>query len=171
MKESEIIKLAVEASKDYDAKQRIKNIRVRHDKRLRNTRLLLKHYNYFRNHADESVYKSSQLDAVEVLDEIEDDKSEIYIQSIKKSSDKTCVILSHIKAMLDLYELYCIKAGVSEQRKLRVLKSFYFDSMKMYEIAINENIAERTCFRDLDDAINKMSALIFGIDAVHEMSE
>jgi len=168
---AEIIKLAVEASKAYDTKQRVKNIKVRHDKRLRNTRLLLKHYNYFRNHADESIYKSSQLDAVEVLDEIEDDISEVYIQSIKKSSDKTCVILSHIKSMIDLYELYCVKAGTSEQRKLRVLKAFYFDSMKMCDIAINENIAERTCFRDLDDAINKMSALIFGIDAVHEMSE
>lgn len=171
MDKAEIIKLAVEASKAYDAKQRIKDKKARHDKRLRNTRLLLKHYNYFRNHADESIYKSSQLDAVEILDEIEDDKSEVYIQSIKKSSDKTIVILSHIKAMLDLYELYCLRAGASEQRKLRVLKAFYFDSMKMYDIAINEDVAERTCFRDLDDAVNKMSALIFGIDAVHEMSE
>ena len=73
--------------------------------------------------------------------------------------------------MLDLYELYCLRAGASEQRKSRVLKAFYFDSMKMYDIAINEDVAERTCFRDLDDAVNKMSALIFGIDAVHEMSE
>ena len=60
MDKAEIIKLAVEASKAYDAKQRIKDKKARHDKRLRNTRLLLKHYNYFRNHADESIYKSSQ---------------------------------------------------------------------------------------------------------------
>jgi len=69
--------------------------------------------------------------------------------------------------MLDLYDRYCLKAEASEQRKLRVLKSFYFDSMRMCDIAINENVVERTCFRDLDDAVNKMSALIFAIDAVH----
>jgi hypothetical protein len=171
MDKAEIIKIAVEASKEYDQKQRIKNIKSRHDKRLRNTRLLLKHYNYFRCHADESIYKSSQLNAIDVLDEIDDCRSDVYIQSIKKSAIKTSVIISHIKNMLDLYEAYCIKVDPSEQRKMRVLQNFYFDGMKMCEIAINEHVVERTCFRDLDDAINKMSALIFGIDAVNEMSE
>lgn len=171
MDKAEIIRIAVEASKEYDQKQRIKNLKSRHDKRLRNTRLLLKHYNYFRSHVDNSIYQSSQLKAVDVLDEIDDCRSDVYIQSIKKSAAKTFIILSHINAMLELYQAYCDKAGQSEQRKSRVLKSLYFDQVKRSDVLRIENISESTYFRDIDDALNTLSALIFGIDAVHEMTE
>jgi hypothetical protein len=171
MDKAEIIKIAVEASKEYDQKQRVKNIKSRHDKRLRNTRLLLKHYNYFHCHADESIYKSSQLNAIDVLDEIDDCRSDVYIQSIKKSAIKTNIILSHINAMVELYRAYCDRVGASEQRKFRVLKSFYFDQAIRLDIMRKEHISESTFFRDIDDAINTLSALIFGIDAVHEMTE
>lgn len=168
---AEIIRLTVEACKEYDSRQRIKNIKSRHDKRLRNTRLLLKHYNYFRNHAEESIYKSNQLNAVEVLDEIDDCRSDVYIQSIKKSAAKTAIIISHINAMLEIYQAFCDKTGPSEQRKFRVLKSFYFDQIKRFDVMEMEHISESTYFRDIDDAVNTLSALIFGIDAVHEMTE
>ena len=168
---ADVIKITVETVKEYEAEQRLKNKKSRLDWRLRNTRLLLKHYNYFRNHVDESIYCSKQLSTIDALEDIEDYSANINIQSIKKSAQKTFVILSHINAMLDLYEIYCFKTGASEQRKLRVLKAYYFDQMRMVDIAINENVAERTCTRDLFDAINKLSALIFGIDSVHEMVE
>ena len=131
----------------------------------------MKHYNYFRNHADESIYKSSQLDAVEVMDEIDDCRSDVYIQSIKKSAAKTAIVISHINNMLEIYQAYCDKTGPSEQRKFRVLKSFYFDQVERSEVMLIEHISERTYFRDIDDAVNTLSALIFGIDAVHEMTE
>lgn len=168
---AEIIRLTVEACKDYEQKQRLKNIKSRHDKRLRNTRLLLKHYSYFRNHADEAIYKSSQLNAVDILDEIDDCRSDVYIQSIKKSATKTAIVISHINNMLEIYESFALKKGDSELRKLRVLRAFYFEQMRMSDIAINENVVERTCTRDLCDAVNTLSALIFGIDSVHEMIE
>jgi len=171
MDKAEIIRIAIEASKDYDAKQRVKNKKSRFDWRLRNTRLLLKHYNYFRDHVDESIYCSKQLNAIDDLGDVDDYGININIQSIKKSAQKTSIVLSHVNAMLGLYEIYCIKTGPSEERKLRVLKSFYFNQTRMADIAINENVAERTCTRDLFDAINKLSALIFGIDSVHEMVE
>ena len=171
MDKAEIIRLTVEACKEYDQKQRIKNIKSRHDKRLRNTRLLLKHYNYFRNQIDEAIYKSSQLNAVDVRDEIDDCRSDVYIQSIKKSAAKTAIVIHHINNMLEIYQSYCDKTGTSEQRKFRVLKSFYFDQTKRFDVMQIEHISESTYFRDVDDAVNTLSALIFGIDAVHEMTE
>jgi len=35
----------------------------------------------------------------------------------------------------------------------------------------SEHISERTYFRDIDDAVNTLGALLFGIGAVHEMTE
>jgi len=171
MGKAEIIKLVIEAVKEYDEKQRVKNKKSRHNLRLRNTRLLLKHYNYFLDHVDESIYKSSQLNAIDVLDEIDDCRADIYIQSIKKSAAKTAIIIAHINNMLELYQVYCDKVGVGEQRKIRVLKSFYFLKTKRSDVMKSESISESTYFRDIEDAVNTLSALIFGIDAINEMTE
>ncbi|MCM0759595.1 hypothetical protein M7775_13635 [Sporomusa sphaeroides DSM 2875] len=172
---TDIAKIAAEtAAKTTIAeleKQKRLKIKSRHDKRLRNTRLLLKHYNYFRDHANNSVYKYSQLKALEMLDELEDCRSDIYIQSIKQSAAKTSIIVSHINFMLDIYQVYCDRSGETEQRKLRVLKSFYLDKTNRYDVMQRENISERTYFRDIDDGIDTLSAMIFGIDAIHEMTE
>jgi hypothetical protein len=171
MTKEEVIKQTIEAVREYDAKQRAKSVKSRHDRRLRNTRLLLKHYNYFRDHVDNAIYSVGQINAIDALDEIDGMNSEMYIKSIKKSASLTHVIMSHVKNMIDLYEVVALRKGESEQRKFRVMKAFYIDNIKIYDIAINESVAERTCTRDLCDAINTISALIFGIDSVHEMIE
>lgn len=171
MDKAEIIKLAVEACKDYEQKQLIKNIKSRHDWKLRNTRLLLNHYNYFKDHIDESIYNSDQMKTIDVIAEIESCNTHINIQSIKKSAQKTFVIMSHIDSMLDLYKSWCDRSGETEQRRLRVLKMFFFDKIKVPDILQGEFISERTFYRDIDEAVNKLSALIFGIEAVNQMAE
>ena len=168
---AEIIRLTVEAVKNYDQQQRVKNIKSRHEWKLRNTRLLLNHYNYFKDHIDESIYCSDQMKTIDLLSEIESVNTNINIQSIKKSAQKTFIIMSHIDSMIDLYQSWCVRSGETEQRRLRVLKMFFFDKIKVPEILQAEFISERTFYRDIDEAVNKLSALIFGIEAVNEMAE
>ena len=167
----EIIKMAVEASKEYDAKQRIKNIKSRYEWKLRNTRLLLNHYNSFKDHVDESIYCSDQMKIIDIVAEIEDGSASIDIKSIKKSAQKTLVIMSHIDSMLDLYQSWCDRSGDTEQRRFRVLKMFFFDNLKIPDILQAEFISESTFYRDIDSAVNKLSSLIFGIEAVNLMTE
>lgn len=171
MDKAEIIKLTVEAVKEYELKQRAKCVKSRHDRRLRNTRLLLKHYNYFKDHVDNAIYSIEQINAIDALDEIDGQNSDMYIKSIKKSASLTHVIMSHVKAMVDLYECFALRKGESEQRRLRVLKACYFEQLSVNDILENEHISERTYFRDRDDAINTLSSMIFGIESVHEMAE
>ncbi len=123
MDKAEIIRLTVEAVKDYDKKQSAKECKSRHDRRLRNTRLLLKHYNYFQDHVDNAIYSVGQISAIDALDEIDGLNSDMYIKSIKKSASLTHVVICHVKAMIDLYEVYALRKGKEEPRKLRVLKS------------------------------------------------
>jgi len=97
--------------------------------------------------------------------------SDMYIKSIKKSASLTHVIMSHVKAMLDLYEDFANRKGETEQRKLRVLKSCYLEELSIKDILINENISESTYLRDRESAINTLSSLVFGIESIGEMTE
>lgn len=165
---SDTIPQVVKVVMNYNNIQIPKDIKSRHDKRLRNTKLLLKHYNQFKDHIDRAVYTGK---AIDFLDEIDNLDELIYINSIKESISRTYIIMSHIKTMLDLYHEYCSRSGEAEQRKSRVLSKHYFNNMKISEIAIREHVDERTCRRDLRSAEEKISALIFGIDIMREMSK
>lgn len=171
MDKQEIIKLTVEVVQEYNQKQQRENIKKRHEWKLKNTKLLLDHYNYFNEHIDESIYSSDQLQTIDILAEIEDCRSSIDIRAIKNSAQKTYVIMAHIDKMLSLYQTWCDKEGEIEQRKFRVLKMFYFDKLKVSDILQVEFISEKTFYRDIADSVNRLSSLIFGIDAVHQMTE
>lgn len=168
---ADIIKLTVQAVRSHDQKQRAKIKQSRHDRRLRNTRLLLKHYNHFNTHVDNAIYSVGQINAIDALDEIDGMNSDMYIKSIKKSASLTHVIMSHVKAMLDLYEAFAIRKGEAEQRKLRVLKACYLQELSIADILAQENISERTYLRDRESAINTLSTMIFGIEVIDEITD
>ena len=148
----------------------------RGDRRLHNTKLLLENYRMFVVHADRAVYRVSemvdsfpeQILAKMMGDELDDD--EIRIESIKSSKMRTAIIVKHIEDMISMYEIFCEKSGSEEeQRRYRVLKMRYIDDpgMNVGEIAEIENMAIRTVYKDLDKAMRKLSALIFGIDGIN----
>ena len=166
--DAELIDRVVKAMLEYNDKLREKVTKSRHDRRLRNTKLLLKHYNHFKDHIEKAVYKGNAIDFLDDMDNLDE---LIYINSIKESVSRTNIIMSHVKMMLELYQTYCDKKGALEQRKIRVLNSYYFDDKTLLDISVVECVDERTCLRDLRAAENKLSALIFGIDSIREMSD
>lgn len=168
---TDIAKIAGVAAVEYIDKRRQKEAKSRHDWRLRNTRLLLKHYNYFKEHIDSAIYSTQQLEAMDIIAEMDDVSAKVNIDSIKKSAQKTFVIIQHINKMLDLYESYADRKGQTEQRRIRVLRQYFFHGRRLIDIAEGEHVVERTCQRDLEEAINTLSALIFGIESVNEMVE
>ena len=169
-------KVAVEAVREYDQKQ----IKSRHDKRLRNTKLLLENYILLHDHCQNAVYDKQQIinsemidsaSALDILDSIDKYDKDAYIESIKKSTIRTRIILAHVDAMLELYHVYCERSKKKEDiRRYRVLTATYFEEQTPEEIAEAENIDERTYYRDMRDAREKVSALIFGIDGLHNVS-
>ena len=173
--EKEIIKLAVEAGTQAGImawRQEHNNLRKgRHDRRLRNTKLLLKNYRMFNEHCTRAVYEASQIDEkpIDIIDLMWDpyDSSKISVDSIKKSAARTRIIMEHINEMLLIYKAMCDKSEKAEdKRRCRVLHAMYIaDTLSTTEkIAIFESIDTRTVYKDIDIACEKMSALIFGID-------
>lgn len=74
--------------------------------------------------------------------------------------------------MLGLYETYCAQSdNEALKRGLRIIKAMYIDetAKPVEQIAMQENVSARQVYRDHDAAVDKISMLMFGIDAL-EMS-
>lgn len=147
------------------------------DRRMYNTRLLLRNYNSLKAHCESAVYEIAIRDQEEEMapGEIWDllnrtvNNEEVYIDSIKRSAMRTMIILRHIDRMLDIYAAYCDKSPMqSVKRQYRVLNAKYLiaEPMSVNAIAEVEHIHPRTVGKDLDAAVECVTALLFGIDAV-----
>lgn len=164
---------AKEALKVFE-EERKKECKSRADRRLRNTKLLLRNYHMLKDHAEKSVFgrtqmEESALDILESMMSIYD--SEVIIESIKRSATRTAVIVSHIETMLGLYEAYCDKSQSREidRRRYETLWDMYMAARTMSpkEIAEKQHVSRDTVYADLRMATEKLTALIFGVDGLN----
>lgn len=164
--------------KQYDNMQKNKT-KFRYDKRLRNTRLLLKNYRSFVEHCDNAKYlvenpikKEIEKDnlKVQLFDDFYNLQDDAYIvASILKSKEKTRIILDHINLCLDFFQAKAIKTNNQEMiRRYNVISDLYINEtlMTYEEIAEIEHISQKTVNRDRKKAIEELSVLIFGIDGL-----
>ena len=105
------IQMGIKAAMDYLAEEREKSRKSRYDRRLHNTRLLLKNYRLFKKHAEGAIYNAKQVreSAIDILDGLDDTmlNDNAYVEGIKKSQQRTIVILHHIEEMLNFYRISC----------------------------------------------------------------
>lgn len=163
---------AREALKTFEQEQK-KEYGKRADKRLRNTKLLLRNYHMLKEHAENSVFgrtqmEESALDILESMMSLYD--SEVIIESIKRSATRTAVIVSHIEAMFGLYAAYCDKAQNRdiEMRRYEVVWDMYMAevSLSAKEIAKKQHMSKDSVYADLRVAMERLTALIFGVDGL-----
>lgn len=164
---------AKEAVKIFE-QERKKEKGKRANRRLRNTKLLLRNYHMLKEHAENSVFgrtqmEESALDILESMMSIYD--NEVIIESIKRSATRTAVIVSHIEIMFGLYEAYCDKAPNREieMRRYEVVWDMYMaeQTLSAKEIAKKQNISSRNVYEDIRIATERLSALIFGVDGLN----
>lgn len=152
------------------------------DRRLHNTRLLLKNYWMLKQHFQNAVYSFEEEandteikpgDLWKLLNQTTP-TDEIYIESICKSATRTMLIIQHVDRMLDIYAAACERSAMdSMKRQYRILQARYLDDspLPMTEIAEREHIHRRTAEKDLDAAIEGLTALIFGFDAIKDLTK
>lgn len=142
------------------------------DRRLHNTKLLLRNYRMLRENADNSVYGRSQMEesAADILCSmmnLYDD--EVIVDAIKRSATRTAIIVSHIDTMLKLYEAYCSKSGNElDSRRYEIITDAYIieQPMTVKEIAKKWHMSKENVYSDLKIATERLSALIFGVDGL-----
>ena len=163
---------AKEALKVFE-QERKKEYGKRADKRLRNTKLLLRNYHMLKQHAENSVFGRTQmnesaLDILESMLSLYND--EVIIQSIKNSATRTAIIVAHIETMFGLYRSYCENSLNKEidLRRYEVIWDMYMaeDVMTAKEIAKKQNMSKENVYADVKIAIERLTALIFGVDGM-----
>lgn len=144
------------------------------DRRLRNTKLLLRNYRLFKTHVEHAVYEAvCDESPIEILEDLmmPGKDSTLFVESIKKSAARTAIIVDHMETMMRLYQLYCETSGASDdQRRWRVISGMYISDTRMSvsELAAAEGVVERTIYKDVDAACEKIAALMFGIDGIRK---
>lgn len=158
-------------------KERKRMAKEAEDRRLHNTKLLLRNYRLLKLHTSNSISEPEQACEDETVADIlqkiwegsEQGYDEIHIDAIRKSATRTLIIVRHIDEMLGIYEAYCVKSSrMEDMRRYRVIKGLYIDekAMTSREIAELEQIDTRTVYKDVDAACLLLSALLFGIGGI-----
>ncbi|MBO8164689.1 MAG: hypothetical protein H0Z34_13390 [Brevibacillus sp.] len=163
----EIARVAVQAVLDFQEKEKQKQQKAKKDWRLRNTKLLLKHYRSFVKHSEGVKEKLSALERAEALEDLYTD--ELAIESIRRSKQRTLAMVEFIQRMLDVYRVLCETSGQPEDlRRYRVVHAMYISEKKKTaeEIAECEKIDLSTVYRDVKESVKTLSVLIFGVDGV-----
>lgn len=163
---------AKEALKAFE-QERKKEQGKRADRRLRNTKLLLRNYHMLKEHAENSVFGRTQMEesAIDILDSMMSVyDNEVIIESIKRSATRTAIIVSHIDTMFGLYEAYCNNAPNRdvEMRRYEVVWDMYMADtvLSAKEIADKQHMSKDNVYADLRVATERLSALMFGVDGL-----
>ncbi len=164
---------AQEALKRFE-QERKNEIGQRADRRLRNTKLLLRNYRMLKKHAENSVFRRAQMDesAFDILESMMKSRdNDVIINSIKDSAARTAVMVSHVEAMLGLYAAFCEKSPNKEieRRRYDVVWDMYIaeDTLSAKEIAQKKNMSKENVYVDLRVAVERLAALIFGVDGLN----
>lgn len=144
----------------------------RGDRRLHNTKLLLRNYHMLKIHAENSVFgrtqmKESAADILEDMMNIYND--EVIVKSICESATRTAIIVSHINTMLDIFKVCCDKSSNElDSRRYAIINGLYISEPKMTrkKLANEWNISIDTTYSDEKIAIERLSALLFGVDGL-----
>lgn len=113
-------KAGAKAAVEEIRKEQQREKESRYDRRLGNTRLLLENYRMFKEHCSRAVFDASQLDenAIDILDLMWGRDGSNFVESIKKSAQRTQIILRHIDEMLDAYSYFTERSGLQHCSRL-----------------------------------------------------
>jgi hypothetical protein len=158
---------AVQAALDYLEKEKQKQQKAKRDRRLRNTKLLLKHYRSFVLHCQDAKAELERLADPKVLNDLDTD--EFAVESIKRSKERTLAMVKFINQMLEVYRIFCERSGRPEEiRRYNTIHMMYIANEKSTaeQIAERHKIDVRTVYKDVNKACEALSALIFGVDGI-----
>ena len=145
----------------------------RADKRLHNTKLLLRNYRALKLNSENSIFSRMQMEesAADILESMMGIyNDQIIVESIKNSATRTAIILTHVETMIGAYQVLCEKSDNEiDNRRYDIIYQLYIsdDKLTRKELAEKWSIDKSTTYNDEKIAIERLSALIFGIDGLN----
>lgn len=135
------------------------------DWRLRNTKLLLKHYQMLQKHCEEIT------EDLEDYEEIVFDPAELNLKALMKYKAKTKKMLDYFDATWGSYQGFCKDKGTAAHRRCDILYKLYISSANYNRVDLAEfyDVDERTVRRDESKAMEELSVFLFGIDSLADL--
>lgn len=178
---SEIIRIAAQeganAAIKHMSDERRKEKRKRKDRRLHNTKLLIKNYRSFKEYVNNAIFfdeEETREDALEAIEELMWEPrvtSDMVVESIQRSMMRTKIIIEHIERMIEVYSVICQQSKSDVKiRRSKILYDMYISDTphSTVEIADAHFIDKRTVYKDIEAACKELSVLLFGIDSIGE---
>lgn len=177
---SEIIRIAAQEGANVAIKhisdERRKEKKQKKDRRLHNTKLLIRNYRSFKEYVNNAIFEEDETteDALEAIEELMWEPritSDMVVESIQRSMTRTKIIIKHIEHMIDVYSAICDKSKSDVKiRRKKVLYDMYISDIphSKAEIADTYFIDKRTVYKDVEAACKELSVLLFGVDSIGE---
>lgn len=172
----EAVKIGIREGIKYIKEQEYHKTTKRYDRRLRNTRLLLKHYRNLKAHnsiAENTTVRVCNENAIDVLDDIESiADEEQYVQALSRTKIRTLIIVGHINKAMLYYRAICKAEDKLKERRYNIISYMYLEPSEDDVVPSYEEAAEhfglnvKTIGRDIRLAIEDLSILFFGIDGI-----
>lgn len=161
----EVSTIAAKAAIEHYEAERKRQQKVKRDRRLRNTKLLMKHYRTLKQHCEGDL--RVKVDEGSVVSDLDDQF--LAINSITRSKVRTHQMVKYIDQMLEIYRLRSEKSDDPlDLRQYKAMHAMYISNepMTVKDIANAHFVDDRTVYRDVKEAIYQLSCLIFGIDGL-----
>lgn len=134
------------------------------DRRLRNTKLLLRNYQTFKNYTKESL--STEEEDQDTPTQRLVLNGEDIVASIRMTTNRTLVMVAHLdKALKALQFVYEQEMGEDKEAgtPYDVLHSRYVLKKAVGEIAEEYKMNERTVYKQINAAAERLSVMLFGV--------
>lgn len=156
-----IIKAVREAIKEFDEKKKLEQ----KDKRLHNTRLLMRHYNVLKDHVEKVDDKNYKYNILEDLDETDIAmRDKIWLESMFRTKIRTMKMLAYIDSALVVLKEKYIKN--CEEYKFKAFELCYFKELSNEEIMSKLNCGKNSPKKWTEMVMQDLSLLLWGIDAL-----
>jgi len=170
MEKQEIARIAAETALEFYKKEQEHQIKLKRDRRLRNTKLLLRNYRKFKIHCESNLHELEELrdpDSFEYLD-----VDDLAIESIIKNKERTAVMVKYIDHMIDIYRFMSEKSKPEDLRRFKIIYDLYIadEEKTVDELSKCHNVEKRSIYRDINKACEALSSLIFGVDGIRLIS-
>ncbi len=141
-----------EAIKEYDKEKELSQ----KDKRLHNTRLLMRNYNILKDHID-NVSDDLKID-------VDTEEDEVWISSITRTKLRTMKMMAYVDSGLGLLEKQ-FKENC-EEYKYKAFELYYINKKTNEEIQELLNCGKNSPKKWSDSVTERLSVLLWGIDAL-----
>lgn len=158
MSEIEIKQIAKEA-----ALEAIKEIMFqKKDKRLHNTRLLMKNYNNLKEHINSK--ESDEKIVIKIDEELELKSDYIWLESVVRSKTRTAKMMKYVDDKIDFLEKRYKEK--QEYEKFKAFELYFINEMTNEEIQEELNCSKNIPKKWTDIIVKELSVLLWGIDAI-----